>query len=437
MLLLAALAWSAAPGPHAAQLAERGALPPVDRPPIHRTPPPPSTRVRATVYGYHPYWEDDPLDIVDFARLTHLAIFNVDLNSDGTLSDTDRWTEVAGEVVPVAHGYGVKVHVCMTSFEDAVHAAVLPSASKRATTIAELKELVQAYGADGVNIDVEGLDSDLNEAFVAFIQELKAAGVGEVYIATPAVDWNGAFDYSELAESSDGLFIMGYGYHWTGGDPGPNDPLFGSSTWGQYALDWSVQDYLDHDAPADKIVVGLPLYGQEWPVASNSVPTDATGSGWSVSMAEGEQIAASEGGEYDAPSHSPYVRRSGTQLWYPHNDSVRERIAWAVGEGLQGVGFWALGYEGDDPAFWDMVEAETVWTVDDPPKDTGTPAGGDDTASPPGDPDDDAARARVIAGDEHGGGCACATGAGPGSALPALAALLLRRRRAAPGARNA
>ena len=52
--------------------------------------PPPSPDV--TVYGYHPYWGPDPTTL-DFSRLTHLAIFNVDLQSDGTLTDTDRVTK--------------------------------------------------------------------------------------------------------------------------------------------------------------------------------------------------------------------------------------------------------------------------------------------------------------------------------------------------------
>ncbi len=33
---------------------------------------------RPVVYGYHAYWTDDPATL-DFDRLTHVAIFNVDL----------------------------------------------------------------------------------------------------------------------------------------------------------------------------------------------------------------------------------------------------------------------------------------------------------------------------------------------------------------------
>jgi hypothetical protein len=349
-------------GAHLAHMEQFGAQSPLqNRAPQTRSPAPPPD---VTVYGYHPYWGPDPATL-DFSRLSHLAIFNVDLNSDGTLSDTHRWTDVAGDVVPLAHAEGVSVQLCVTSFDDDVMASVLPSESRRATAIAELVSLVDAYDADGINIDFEGLDSDLKDDFTTFIQELYPL-VSELTIAMPPVDWNGAYDFDELALSSDGLFIMGYGYHWTGGNPGPGDPLYGSDTWGAYSLEWSVDDYLTWGATKDKIILGLPLYGNEWPTASDDIPGSATGTGWSVIMSSAEEIADSEGREWDEDSLSPYVLRSSSQLWYDDTESIQYRIQWAVDQDLQGVGFWALGYESEDVGFWEMVTEETSWGGEDP-----------------------------------------------------------------------
>ena len=41
-------------------------------------------------------------------------------------------------------------------------------------------------------------------------------------------------------------------------------------------------------------------------------------------------------------------------------DSVQARINWAVSEGLQGIGFWALQYESGVDGFWEIVQSETV-----------------------------------------------------------------------------
>ncbi|NOY27597.1 MAG: hypothetical protein GXP62_17165, partial [Oligoflexia bacterium] len=330
-------------------------LPPVE------APLPPSTN-RAAVYGYHAYWGVDPTTL-DFARLTHLAIFGVVLNTDGSLSYTSRWTDVAPTVVPLAHAAGTRVHVTLIAFSDAEQSAVLPSASRRATTIAALVALVEDYDGDGVNLDIEGLSSAYKDDLVTFTQELKAAlpaGQDDVYLATPAVDWDGAFDYDQLCAAADGLFIMGYGFHWSGSNPGPISPLYGSSLWSDYALDWSVADYLAYGAWPDCIIMGLPIYGYEWPSSSPStVPGTSSGTGSAVLMSSAVAIAADEGRQWDAITHTPYVIRSDSQLWYDDTDSLGDKIAWSMDQDLQGIGFWALGYEGDDPDFWDMVETET------------------------------------------------------------------------------
>ncbi len=338
---------------------------------------------RPVVYGYHAYWTDEPATL-DFDSLTHVAIFNVDVETDGSLSSTSHWTGVAEDVVAAAHAQGVKVHLCVTAFYDSEHDAVFGSSEVRSRLIDELAELVHAYGADGVNVDFEGLSSAYREDMVDFVVDLRAE-VGEVVLATPAIDWSGAWDYSALSDVSDGLFIMGYGYHWTGGNPGPNDPLYGGDPWSDYSLDWTVDDYLAYDADPAKVILGLPLYGQAWE-ANHEVPGSAYDEGWSITMVDAMAEAEIEGALYDDVTRSPYYLPSGQQVWYPDHDSVRERIEYAVDREIGGVGFWALDYEGRDPAFWAMVDEAATWPVpvdegdgdddDGAADDTGAPASG-------------------------------------------------------------
>lgn len=310
-----------------------------------------------TVYGYLPYWISDVTD-EELEGLTHLAVFTVGLNSDGTLNSTSKWTDVAAGLVSRAHAIGVKVHLTVASFDDSTMEAVLASSSRRATAISELASLVSAYGADGVNVDFEGLPSGQKDNFVSFVQEL-AAAVDEVFLAMPAVDWSGSYDYDQLANASDGLFIMGYDYHWSGGDPGPVSPLYGSDMWGKYALDWTVEDYLTYGAPPSKLVLGLSLYGRWWPTSSSAVPGTATADGESVTMNEAIGYLETYGYNYEYNSRTPYTFYSSGQQWCDDVSSVQERVAWAVAQGLQGVGFWALGYEDEAEGFWAMMAEET------------------------------------------------------------------------------
>lgn len=356
LLFLFSTAWGQVPYPHQEILLPTQRTSNAPSLPFYSSP-------NVTVYGYHAYWSGDPNN-VDLTPLTHLAVFNVDLQADGSLTDTQRWTSVAEELVPRAHAQNVKVHLCMTSFDDAVINSVLPSAERRAIAIAELADLVHTYNADGVNVDIEGLDASQRENFVSFIEELKPQ-VGEVVIATPAVDWSNAFDYQTLADLSDGLFIMGYGYHWKGGDPGPVDPLYGGGIWGIHSLAWTVNDYQNAGAPNDKIILGLPLYGREWPTENSNVPGTASGNGVAVTMAEAVDRAQTEMPLYDSTTFTPYFLSENAQLWYGDVYSVQQRIQWVLAEEIQGFGFWALGYEAGVPGFWEMVINETQQPEED------------------------------------------------------------------------
>ena len=342
-------------GPHDAR------APSVDAIENTRVPPPlraPSDRPDITVYGYWPYW-GDPMDTMPWDQLTHLAVFDVGLEPDGTLSNTHRWHDNAANAVSLAAVHGVKVHLCLTSFSSATMDAVLRSPTLRAQVIQQLDAMVDQYGADGVNVDFEGLGVANKADFVDFVVELQAA-VDEVYLAMPAVDWAGAYDFDELSAVADGLFIMGYAYHWTGGSPGPNAPLYGGTPWSPWSLDWSVDDYRTWGATDDKLILGLPLYGFQWPTTDTSVPGSSTGTGWAVTYAAAVPAGQSHGRLYDAQTETPYAFPSASeQLWYDDAESLSAKISYAVDQGLQGVGFWAMTYADADAQLWTAIDGLT------------------------------------------------------------------------------
>ncbi len=361
---------------------------------VHRTAPPDTAGPPdVIVFGYYASWAGELEDLA-WERLTHVAVFNVDLNSDGTLSSESLWNRLAPTAVALAAPHGVRVHLSLTCFSDSVMNAVIASPSKRAVTVDALGRLVDAHGADGVSVDCEGMDPHLRDDFTAFVGEVQDR-VDEVSVALPAVDWESSYDYAALSRVADQLFIMGYGYHWSGGNPGPVAPLFGEAPWSRWSLSWTVDDYLSKGADPARVVLGLPLYGRTWPTTNNDVPGVATGTGSSLLMTQGITLAATHGRHWDAGTRTPYTFASSTsQTWYDDTDSVREKVAWAVDAGLGGVGFWALNYEGNDPAFWAMMAEETVFpeVVDTgEPEDDDTGDGTPDavTPAPEGEHEDD------------------------------------------------
>jgi uncharacterized protein (TIGR03382 family) len=358
--------------------------------PVRRAELPPVTAgPDAIVYGYQAYWADD-LQAVPWDDLSHLALFSVGSKSDGTLGSTSNWDD-AELAVSMADAYGVRVHLCITNFDTSSLRTFLGSSAARSKLIATLGEWKRNTGAHGINVDFEGLPSDRKTEFVEFIRDLQAE-VGEVVIATPAVDWSGAFDYSELSKYAD-LFIMGYGYHYSGSStPGPNDPLHGGGAWNKYALDWTIDDYIASDADPKRVILGLPLYGNRWSASSESVGASATSDGSAVFWAACQDALSSYGTRWDESSKTPWWWDGSRQGWCGNADSLRQRIQYAVDREIGGIGFWALHYDNDDADLWAMIHDETTWSSESSGTDTGTPpdtdlpdeTGGSDDPAPSG-----------------------------------------------------
>ena len=437
MLLALAGVPTSAGGPHA----DHAARPPRARAPLARPAAPPTRGPPPDVwvYGYYATWAGALSDL-QWDRLTHVAVFSVDLKADGSLDGESLWWSHGPEAVALAAPHGVRVHLTLTCFDDAIMAAVLPDATRRATTITRLSELVDGADAHGVSVDCEGMDAALRAPFVDFVAELGAA-VDEVTVALPAIDWSDAYDYGALAEHADALFIMGYDYHWSGGEPGPVAPLFGGDPWSDWSLAWTVSDYRAAGVGDDKLVLGLPLYGRDWPTTDTTVPGSATGRASAVFLAEAVEQADVSGRLFDDTTATPYTFPDATsQLWYDDTDSIQRKVAWAVDGGLRGVGFWALNYESGDPDFWSMIRDETV-LADGPAdtgdaRDTGTTGGGG--PGPGGDGGDGAGDASDPTGERPGVRVpmwGCGLGA-PATMAPALLALWgIGRRRRASGLR--
>ena len=254
-LLLAALAFA---GPHADHVAQFGHVDAPAQMPLPALLPAVTNGPDRIVYGYEAYWNAN-LQTIPWDDISHLAIFSAGVNTGGHLTDTARFDR-AIEAVSIAAAYNVKIHLCVTNFTGSELTAILSSSSARQTLIDELVSEVARTGAHGVNIDFEGLPASQRANMVTFVTALDTA-VDEVVLATPAVDWSGAWDYAALTDHS-WLFIMGYGYHWSRSEEaGPVDPLYGGGVWSAYSLDWTANDYLSKGADADKVILGMPLYG--------------------------------------------------------------------------------------------------------------------------------------------------------------------------------
>lgn len=312
-----------------------------------------------TIFGYHPYWMGTAWQNYNYNLLTTIAYFSAEATPQGNLSDLHGWPST--NLINMAHSHGVDVVLCITMFSSTDLTTLLSSATNRQNLINNIVNQVQAGNADGANIDFEVFPTSQKQNMITFISDLKAALTNvipgaQVTLATPAVDWSNAWDYNALADISDGLFIMGYDYHYSGSsNTGANAPLTG----GTYNVTWSVNDYLSETGGnGAKIILGVPYFGFEWPAASGNAGASTTGSGSALFYSTMEPLALSYGKLWDTGSQTPwYHYQSGGwfQGWYDDAASLDLKYDLALNNNLQGIGIWALGYDGARPELWETI----------------------------------------------------------------------------------
>jgi spore germination protein YaaH len=323
----------------------------------------PPNRTR-TVFGFYPYWAPGYAQL-RFQDLTHLAVFAVEAAGSGQLVNLRGWPNAP--LIHAAHDANVRVILVCTLFDSSQLDSLLSSPNAQQALIADLKGQVLDGGADGINIDFEGVPGRHKVNLVQFMKnlalELRAAIPGaHVSIDTPAVDWSNAFDYAALADICDALMIMGYDYYWSGSSyAGPVSPLAPSSLWGAYCVQWTVMDYLAKVGPdrSDKLVLGVPYYGYDWPVTADVLHARTSGKAtariYSVASAE----AASYGRRWDSLASVPwyaYFLQTMRQTWYEDAESLAHKYDLVLQNGLQGIGIWALTYDRETSELWDLIE---------------------------------------------------------------------------------
>jgi HAD superfamily hydrolase (TIGR01509 family) len=218
--------------------------------------------------------------------------------------------------------------------------------------------------------------------WVAFVTELAerlhADGRALVVSIPPVYDagqtddsgyW--VYDYASIAPVVDAIRVMAYDYSNASSDPGPVAPL-----------DWVRRIVAGTSAAAgdpSKLVLGVPLYGYNWPVSvdgecPDSDPAEVT----TVTTRTVDELIARRGA---TPAYDPatgewsftyeLVADDGTtsctqqrQVNYVAADGAQARMQLAVDAGFGGVALFAFGYE--DEALWGAVDAVEASMTDSP-----------------------------------------------------------------------
>jgi len=324
-----------------------------------------------TVFGFLPYWVNQAW--LQYDLISVLAVFCVEMGAEGTITNSHGFPAAFAAAMDQAHAHDAIVVITVTNFSQGSIHSILTTG--RTAAISTLTDLVNSTEVDGVCIDFENVQASDSDSLVTFMEDLRAAlPAAHLSICTPVVDWAGAFNYSELSETCDALMMMCYAFagYWST-TAGPNAPLtgWGSTPESSSNMAWALCDYVRY-APEvhEKLVVGLPYYGHEWqtetPYPHSAVIPGSCSTYFYTTLSD---RASAYGSLWDEESQTPWYSYNSSgwrQGWYDSGQSLGLKYEMVTMAGMQGIGIWALGYDGSNTELWDQLEESF-----------GTPAGND------------------------------------------------------------
>ena len=157
----------------------------------------------------------------------------------------------------------------------------------------------------------------------------------------------------KVAALVDHIFLMGYDLHGTWnsrtGLNAPLNPVSHASQAGG-SIAGSVQAYLERGVPAEKIVLGTPLYGYLYQGVSSRnnglYSTYTSGKSISYQTLKKTYLASSAYRQFrHEEGQGPYLYGNGTFLSYDDAASIAAKASLARSLGLGGVGFWELSQD--------------------------------------------------------------------------------------------
>lgn len=223
---------------------------------------------------------------------------------------------------------------------------VLTGPEMQENLIQQILETIAAKGYRGLDVDFEYIPAAQREAYAAFIRSLRErlAPLGLPVIVALAPKTSAqqpgllyeAHDYALLGAAADFVLLMTYEWGYTAGPPMAVAPLPNVR---------QVLDYAVTEIPREKIYLGIPNYGYDWPLPFVEGQTRAR----SLSNQEAMELAVRYGAEiqFDENARAPwfnYTAPDGTPhvVWFEDARSMSAKLRLIEEYGLYGAGYWNL-----------------------------------------------------------------------------------------------
>lgn len=285
--------------------------------------------------------------------IDQLAIFELPIQNNGTLLGRP-----SRRLINEAHAMGIKVVLVVSNlnsqgrFSTTLIARLVRDQAFANLVWQNIRNVLVDYQFDGVNLDLEKAAPTDRTLYSRLIKDwstrFRQANF-RVSIDVPAKsadepldEWKGAFDYKAIGQAVDEVIIMTYEEHWGASAPGS----VASIPWVTSVLNYAIANI-----PPQKIYMGIPMYGYDWP---------ENGTGQVIGYTRAIELARRHGAplQWDATQHSTYFRYEtmGVRhtVYFEDPRSLREKLDLATQKGIRGVALWEMNLS--YPGFWEVLQ---------------------------------------------------------------------------------
>lgn len=279
--------------------------------------------------------------------LSYLTPFTYGITEQGELVVPDD-----GPLICAAHAAGTAALMHLSTltqeggFSNELAHLVLNDRPVQDALVSSLTAMLAEKGYQGLDVDFEYVFPEDGPAYAEFIARLRGElvplGLPVIVALAPKTSAGQrgllyeAHDYAALGAAADQVFLMTYEWGYTYSEPMAVAPLPNVRQVVEYALT---------EMPAEKIWLGIPNYGYDWPLPVDLGVTRAT----SVSNQYAVELARKYGAEiqYDERAQAPWFRyrdENGTrhEVWFEDARSIQAKLGLVKEYGLSGAGYWNL-----------------------------------------------------------------------------------------------
>lgn len=226
-------------------------------------------------------WGNLPTEAIDWDAFTHLIYFSLTANPDGSLSEIKKYHTFSPDrinaIVSAAHDHNKPVLFAVGGWGNypGFSRAITPGV--RYKFITNLINVMEKWGFDGIDVDMEPIKAGDGENYKAFITELhrrlqsKTTPLGHRPILTAATDWKPEV-FADLHEKFDQINLMTYDMSgaWSGWISWHNAPVYsGGATFPSTkkpvpSADGEINEFVAAGIPKEKLGIGIDFYGYVW-----------------------------------------------------------------------------------------------------------------------------------------------------------------------------